>query len=142
MGYGQIETPRIIGGFLDIGVANNPQPIANSLLSNQIPQPLAGLAFAQAEEGAVPQLTDPLASNPHHAADLLERTAVTVVQPKVEPKHLGVPRRERGEGRPDIPRLAVGHGRHVGAFLLAAGEAFDPFVAFTVPGGMVEPNRL
>src|SRR5215212_4310814 len=87
---------------------------------HEIPQPVAGLAFAEAEERPIPELANPLTGDAHHPADLLERAAVPVVESEIEPEHLGVPRRQRGERGLDVPGLAVGHGAHVGAFLLTA----------------------
>src|SRR6185312_4394166 len=106
---------------------------------HEIAQPVASLTFAQAEEGTIAELTDPLPGDAHHPSDLLQRPAVAIVQPEIEPEHLGIPRRKRGQGSLDVPGLAVGHGGHVRAFLLPAGEALDPLVALAVPGGMVEP---
>jgi hypothetical protein len=70
------DPPKIEGSLLA-----SSQPAA--LSGNQVPQSLSGFALAQAKQSAIPELSDPLAGNPHHAADFLEGSAVAVVQTKV-----------------------------------------------------------
>ncbi len=108
----------------------------------EILEPLAGFAFAQPLERPVAELTDPLASDSHHPADLLEGPAVAVLESKIEPEHLGIARRQRGQRRLDVLGLAVGQGRAVGALLVDGGKALHPLVAVAVPGGVIEPHRL
>src|SRR3954452_20467363 len=112
------------------------------LLGHEIPQPVSRFTFPQTQERAVSQLADSLPGYPHHPADFLERPAVAVVQSEVEAQHLGVSGRQSRQGGFDVPSLAVGHGAHVGAFLLTAGEPLDPLVAFAIPGGMIETYRF
>ncbi len=111
-------------------------------LGYQIPQPVSSLPLAQTEERTIAQLTDALTGDSHHPANLLERTTVAIVQAKVQPQDLGVAGRQGGQGSLNIPRLAVGHGGHIGAFLLAAGEPLDPFVALPIPGGVIQADRF
>src|SRR5215207_1981074 len=106
-------------------------PAPSFRLRNQIPQPISGFSLAQAEKRPIPKLTDAFAGDSHHPADLFECTAVSIVEAEIEPQHLGIPGRQRGQGRFDVPGLAVCHRAHIGAFLLTTGEAFDPLVPFT-----------
>src|SRR6185503_4990169 len=115
---------------------------AFSGLGNQVLQPLSLVSLAEAGEGAVAELTDPLAGNTHHAADLLERPAVAIVQPEVEPENLRIARRQGRQSRLDVMSLAVGDGRTVRALLVKRGEALDPLARISIPGGMVETDCL
>ena len=109
---------------------------------HQVPEPLAGFAFAQLQQRAVAQLADPLAGDAHHPADLLERAAVSVVETEVQPQDLGIPRRERGERRLDVAGLAVGH--RVASVPSCSASANRSIRSLPSPSrvGMVEPHRL
>src|SRR3989442_360986 len=102
-------------------------------LRDQILEPLAGLSFTQPDQRAVAQLADPLAGHPHHPADLFQRPALAILDPEIEPQHLGIARRQGGQRRLDVLSLAVGHGARIGAFLVRR-EALDPLVAVAIAG--------
>ena len=65
--------------------------LTTSTSCHEIAQAVSRFPLPEAQERAIPELPDPLAGDAHHAADLLEGAAVSVVQPEIEPQHLGVP---------------------------------------------------
>src|SRR4051812_49408773 len=54
----------------------------------------ADVPLAEALEGAVAELADPLAGDAEHGADLLERVLAPALEPEVQAEDLGVARRE------------------------------------------------
>ena len=100
------------------------------------------MLFLELTQCTVPQLTNPLSSDSHHPANLLQGTAVAIVQPEVEPEHLGVPGRERGKCRLQIAGSAAGEGGRIGPFLRERNEPLQPATILTVPHGLVQPQGL
>src|SRR5215210_3055413 len=100
------------------------------------------MLLTQLPKSTIPKLPDALAGDAHHAADLLERPRLAVIQPKVESEHLGVARRERREGEIEVGGPAVGHGRSVCALLREGHEALHATPLVRFPDWMVEPHRL
>ena len=67
-----------------------------SLLGGEAGKGTTHIAFAEALEGTITQLTHALAGDPEHGANFLERMLTSAFETEVQSEDLGVARRQRG----------------------------------------------
>src|SRR3954452_5618912 len=78
-------------------------------LGCQLPQYVAVFLF-QLPERPVAKLTNPLASYPHHPADLFQSPAIAIIEAEIQPEHLGVARWQGSQRQLEIVGSAAGQG--------------------------------
>src|SRR5215831_5384626 len=94
-------------------------------LGGEAAQCAADVAFAQALERAVAKLSDSLARDAEHGADLLERVLAAALEPEVQAEDFGVAWRERAQGLLDLVGEEAVHRLFLSIRHLVGHEALD-----------------
>src|SRR5687768_1886838 len=88
-------------------------------------QRAADVSFTQSLQSPVPKLTDALTGNSEQRANLLERVLSPTLEPKVQTKDLGIPRRQRRKRRLDLIVEEAVHCFLLGVRHLVGDEPLD-----------------
>src|SRR5215467_10980802 len=105
---------------------SSPFPLPSSPeLRGKAPQRAADVAFTQALERAVAKLSDSLARDAEHGADLFERVLAAAFEPEVQAEDFGVAWRQRAQGLLDLVGEEAVHRLFLGIRHLVGHEALD-----------------
>src|SRR5688500_17692855 len=94
-------------------------------LRREAAQRATDVALAKALERAIAKLTDALARDAEHRADLLERVLTSALESEVQAEDLRVPRRERAERLLDLVVQEAIHCLLFGVGHLIGDEPLD-----------------